>query len=284
MKKRIAWFVVAVMAVVSGMRICRVYAMRQYIATQRYEDVYYLPPAQWLRTFSLGYHEALSDLIWLRSLVYFGQELSQQGEVHYLFNYVDAMLRLDPDFLQVYRWVSNAALYRTGKITAKDAYRAIAYLEEGVRRFPDDGELAWDLGATLAYELPPLLTDPKEREKSRARGIPYLETAARLGAGPSWLALSNAAQLKRLGQVEQALRHLEEIYATVHDPYTKEAIRQQIAQHRDQAYAEAFQHAYEEFQSQHHANYPYLSATLFMVVGAKIPLDKPYDLERLIVN
>ncbi|MCB9708623.1 MAG: hypothetical protein H6714_07560 [Myxococcales bacterium] len=262
-----------VCGVALGIRVCRVDAMRQYLAMQHYEDVYYLPPTDWLPVFSLGYHEALADLIWLKALVYFGDELYHRGQVAYLFNYVDAMLALDPGFRQIYRWVGSAALYRTGTVTSKDAWRAISYLEKGVRRFPDDGELAWDLGASLSYELPPLLSTAAEKEKAIARGVPYLETAARLGAGPSWLALSNATQLVRLGQVEQALRHLEEIYATVHDPETREQIRYQIARYRDQAYAEAFEHAHKEFQSEWQRDYPYLPSTLFMLVGPKIPID-----------
>lgn len=272
MKKSII-LVLGFVCVTAAMRVCRVSAMRHYMATQLYEDVYYLPPTGWLPVFSLGYKEATTDLLWLRSLVYFGTELTHQGEVKYLFNYVDGMLSLDPHFRQVYRWVGNAALYRTGTITSKDAMRAIAYLEKGVKLFPDDGELAWDLGATLAYELPPLLADPKDKEAAKARGVPYLETAARLGAGPSWLALSNATQLRRLGQVEQAVRHLEEIYATVHDPQTRQSIRDQIARYRDEAYAEAFYHAHHEFEAQRKSNYPYLNPALFMLVGPKQSLN-----------
>ncbi|QQR88901.1 MAG: hypothetical protein IPJ88_11800 [Myxococcales bacterium] len=261
-----------------GMRSFRLPALNYYMAHQRYEDVYYVPPKQWLATFSLGHKMALCDLLWLRALVYFGEEIQHKGEVKYLFNYVDAMLRLDPYFRQAYLWVGNVALYRTGKITSKDAYKAADYLKKGVALFPDDGELAWDLGATLTYELPPLLDNDEEKNRAKADGIPYLETAARLGAGPSWLALSNASELKRLGQTEQALRHLVEIYATIQDPDTKENIKAQISSLSDQAYAEALQAAFAEFSRERQEQYPYLSPTLYLLVGERIDFET-IDLE-----
>src|SRR5690349_8631359 len=143
-----------------------------YLATQRYEDVYYLPPPAWLALFSLGHREAVADLIWLRSLVYFGDELGHRGQVANLYNYAEAMLSLDPYFKKVYSWAATCALYRTGNIQVSDAYRAIAFLERGVRLFPDDGELAWTLGANYIYELVPMLSnDKKAKEEAKRKGL-----------------------------------------------------------------------------------------------------------------
>src|SRR5688572_8030137 len=80
----------------------------RYMSAQRYEDIYYLPPADWLRVFSLGYDEALADLIWMRALVYFGQEFEHAGRLEYVFEYGDAIAALDPHFLAIYRWIGMA--------------------------------------------------------------------------------------------------------------------------------------------------------------------------------
>jgi hypothetical protein len=128
-------------------------AQRQFLQTQSYEDLYYLPPSDSLVIGSLGYREALADLLWMKALVYYGEELLHRGEVRHLFRYGDAVLALDPEFRRVYRWVASSALYRTGNVSADDVYAAIRYLEVAARRFPDDGELAWDLGANYAFEL-----------------------------------------------------------------------------------------------------------------------------------
>jgi len=241
-------------------------AMNSYLAGERYEDIYYLPPPSWLRVFSLGHEEALADLIWMRALVYFGEELGERGEVAHVFDYGDAIVTLDPYFAAAYRWVGSAAIYRTGNVTARDAERAIAFLERGVRRLPDDGELLWELGATLSYELPPLLDDPAAKRAAKQRGIPYLEAAARRGGGPPWLVLTNASQLERLGRTEQAIRHLEEMYATVRDEDTRAEIRAHLGRLRSAAYAEAFAAAQRDLDARRWRDAPYLSPTLYLLI------------------
>lgn len=241
-------------------------------STQRYEDVYYLPPPDWLGVLALGHAEAVAGLIWLRALIYYGDELMNRGEVHNLYNYTDAMLTLDPYFKKVYRWVSTNALYRTGHVDAEDAKRAIGYLERGVKLFPDDGELAWTLGAMYLYELPPLL--PIEaRAEARSRGIEHVRLASRLGAGPPWLALSAATELGRLGQHEQQIAHLQEVYDQVSDPNVKRAIEARLATLRSEAFAEALRRTYEELERNRQRDFPYIDRDLYLHVGPRPPFD-----------
>jgi hypothetical protein len=244
-----------------------------YLHTQRYEDVYYLPPPAWLTVFSLGHKEALAGMIWLRSLIYFGDELMHRGQVRHLFPYTDAMLSLDPYFKKVYQWISACALYRTGTVTADDAKQVIAYLERGVRLFPDDGELAWTLGADYLYELPPLLQSEAERQEAKRRAMEHLKVAALRGAGPPWLALSTATELGKLGQHEQEIAHLQEIYDQVSDPDVKEQIELRMSRLRSVAYTEALRHTYEELEAARPRDFPYLDRELYLLVGPKPPFD-----------
>lgn len=260
-----------------GTTLLRPLAMKTYLAGETYEDVYYLPPPTWLRVFSLGHEEALADLIWMRALVYFGDELVNRGEVTHVFDYGDAIVTLDPYFAAAYRWVGTSALYRTGTITARDGERAVAFLERGVHRLPDDGELLWSLGATLSYELPPLLQDPAAKREARRRGIPYLEAAARRGAGPKWLVLTNATQLERLGRTEQSIRHLEEMYATVRDEDVRQEIAAHLARLRTAAYAEAFAAAQRDLDERRWRDAAYLPPALYLLTG---PWPQPSDRAR----
>jgi hypothetical protein len=245
---------------------------RHFHATQRYEDVYYLPPPEWLVLFSLGHREAVAGLIWLRALIYFGEELQHRGDVDNLYNYTDAMLALDVRFKRVYQWVSSAALYRTGQVEAEDAKRAIRYLEQGVRLFPDDGELAWALGATYLYELPQMLP-PEQRADARRRGIEHVQAATRLGAGPPWLVLSTASELDRLGKREQVMAHLQEAYDQVSDPVVKQQVELRLARLRDATFVEALRRTYERIDAEHRANFPYIDRELYLLVGPRPPFD-----------
>ena len=147
--------VILLLAIVSGVWSLRGRAMQHYLAMQTYEDIYYLPPPEWLQVMSLGHRQALADLIWLRALIYFGDEFIHKGAVKHVFNYGESMLALDPDFRRVYRWVGVAGVYTPLGSSTEVMERSIDVLRRGVERFPDDGDLAWDAGATITYELLP---------------------------------------------------------------------------------------------------------------------------------
>jgi len=251
-----------------------------YSRNQRYEDVYYLPPNSWLKPLSLGFDSAIADLLWMRAILYFGKEMIAHGETRYIYDYIDAMLTLDPDFRAVYKWSSTAGLYHSGKITLKDGYRVVSYLERAVERWPADGELFWELGSVLRFELAPVATDPKEKQRLYEAAMDPLTTAARLGAGPPWLASLNAQLLNKLGKTEQAIRHLEEMYEAVDDQRERQQIQFQLARLRSERYATAFKSAMEELQNARHENYPYLSTNLYLLVGPRVAGRRNQQLEQ----
>lgn len=250
-------------------RELRLRAFALHHDNQRYEDVYYLPPARILPLASLGFHEALADLIWCRSLVYFGEELGQRGPVKFALDYTDAIITLDPNFRSAYRWAATVSMYRPVTATPEDGLKGAKYLETALKRWPNDGELHWDYGSLLRFEIAPLMPAGAEKERVIALAAPHLAIAASLGAGPAWLALNSAGLLERLGQNEQAIRHLEEVYGTVQDEGTKKAIEARLTELRSQSFVEAIRAANREFEASHQRSYPYLSASLFLLVGAR---------------
>lgn len=269
-----------VLALAYPLRWLRVSALEHGLATQRYEDVYYLPPARWLPVLSLGYEEALADLLWLRSLIYFGQELEHDGRVRHIFEYADAMLQLDPHFKRAYLWVGMSGMYRPGGNTIDDVRRTIPYLRRAAELFPDDGDVAWELGASLTYELAPLVDDPDEKDALKEEGAHHLQRAVRLGEGPPWLALSNASQLQRLGRAEQAIRHLTETYDLVQDEATRQRIRARIAQLQSQTQAEAFLRGQEELEERRRREFPYVDPGFYPLLGPRPPGPGTQLLER----
>lgn len=265
--------VVGLLAALPLVRALRLGAMDHYLATQTYEDIYYVPPARWLPVMSLGYDRALADLLWMRALIYYGDELSHRGDVEHVFDYAEAILRLDPKFKAVYSWAGTVALYRTGEVTDEDMREAVDFLRRGVEQFPDDGELAWDLAATLTYEVAPHL--PKNEAKElRREAVEHFVVAARRGAGPPWIALHNFTKLRKLGKLEQAARHLEEMYDMARDPDVKERIRRRLSDVRSQAYAEAFRRAQEQAEKARKEDYPYMPPTLYQLVGPRPIVDE----------
>ena len=257
--------------IVAGAWSLRGRAMDHYLSMQAYEDIYYLPPPEWLQVMSLGHRHALADLIWLRALIYFGEEFENRGAVKHVFNYGESMLALDPDFQRVYRWIGVAGVYTPTGSPREFIERAIDVLRRGVERFPDDGDLAWDAGATITYELlPNLPKDDPDRARLESDGNDYMRAAARLGAGPAWLVLTNATSLRKLGKRERELRHLEEMYAVVRDPKVKAQIEIRLTQLRNREYAEAFRSANEEFELRRADAFPYMPSALYFFIADPI--------------
>jgi hypothetical protein len=183
------------------------------------------------------------------------------------------MLALDERFVRVYRWVASSAIYRTGDVTVEDVRKAIRYLERGARLFPDDANVAWDLGATYAYELAPMLPAGPQRDEARRQSLEYLEMAALHGAGPAWLGLTTANQLTSLGRKEQAVRHMQDLYATATDPAVKAELERRLAALQTETYVEAMRAAYDELETNRERDFPYLDTSLYMLVGRRPPFD-----------
>ncbi|MFN9813937.1 MAG: hypothetical protein ACK6CU_30355 [Deltaproteobacteria bacterium] len=244
----------------------RASASADHLASQTYEDVYYVPPADWLPALSLGHTEALADLLWCSALVYQGEDIVHGGGLDHVFEYTDAILALDPDFRGVYVWISSAGIYSSEGVTESDMERTLAIVRRGRERFPQDGELAWVLGATLTFEAPPY-TPEERREAVRLEGLEHLMVAARLGAAPEWLVLSNTSMLANLGRAERAIEHLEEMYALVHDESVRASIAERIEQVRSDAYGAAFVEANERLERERLRTFPYVSPDLYVLLA-----------------
>ncbi|HJK89188.1 MAG TPA: hypothetical protein RMH85_20535 [Polyangiaceae bacterium LLY-WYZ-15_(1-7)] len=278
---RVPWAGLLLLPLLAGATLpLRAESMHHYLEHQTYEDVYYLPSPVWLEHLSLGHQEALADLIWLKALVYIGDEFLHEGDVGNVFRYADAILHLDPDFRRAYAWVGTMGLYRPTGASLEDGLRTVEFLRAGVERFPDDGELAWDLAATLSYELPALTEDPAERERFRALGADHMQTAARLGAGPDWLALTNATQLSELGRTEQAAAHLEEMYMLVDDEEVRAQISERLHQLRGHVRAQALERAVRGAHESYEADYPWVPFEFYLLLGDRPVVDATELRER----
>jgi hypothetical protein len=85
--------------------------------------------------------------------------------------------------------------------------------------------------------------------------------------------LSTATELGRLGQREQEIAHLQEVYDQVSDPSVKEQIELRLAALRSAAFAEALRKSHEELEAARKRDFPYIDRELYLLVGPRPPFD-----------
>lgn len=176
-------------------------------------DKYYLPPPAQLKVASMGYLEAVADLVWIGAIQHAADRRLVSGRrFPWLERYVDAVLALNPYTLKVYLWIDGTITYARGRMTNRDWRRAIHYMERGHRAFPRN----WELLFKLACAWTELRTkDPAERSGNRRLAANYLWKAHLVGGGPAWLGSLAARYWSEEGQWMLAYRRtLEEFKST----------------------------------------------------------------------
>ena len=148
-------------------------------------DVLYVPQPQYLAPMSVGYREALADLIWIRALIFSGAHIGG-NDLESIGRYVDAVSGLAPKFERVYRWGGVTAIYGgSPTVTRAMVDQSIAIYRRGLQHHPESHQLLYALGMILTHQVgsTPGYTE-QEREALAEEGVEYIKRAAAYGADP----------------------------------------------------------------------------------------------------
>lgn len=228
------------------------------------EDVMYLPKAGLLEKLSLGHTELAADILFIRALNYFAIELNGRKDYSWFDRHLETIRRLDADFRAPYLFGARSSMYNGLPITNEMIWRSSHYLEAGLARFPRDWEMAFMLGCNYINELQ--TTDARQREGWRSIGGQWIRRAAAAGGGPPWLPNLAATIMTEEGQLEAALRYLEEAYLTTDNEESRRQIGYLLAAKR-RAGIERLTRARDAFAADWRATLPYAPADLYVVVG-----------------
>ena len=99
--------------------------------------------------------------------------------------------------------------------------------------------------------------------------------AARLGAAPDWLVLTNSSILSGLGEMDAAARHLEEMYSIVQDESVRARIAERLRDVRSAIQTESFLAAAEHLEERRLFSYPYVHPDMVILLGEQ---PRPYEL------
>jgi hypothetical protein len=231
------------------------------------EDILYLPRPSALKAIALGHHELAADLVFMRAIIYFGAQLHGRRDYHWLDNYLNTIVALDPHWRTPYRWAGVATMYDGRTITNESVMESSHFLELGTRQFPDDWELPFMLGCNYLFELK--TDDPAEKARWKRIGGEYVRHAALVGGGPSWLPLLAATIMRQEGEEEAAVRHLEEVYLSTQDPKTREQVGNRLLSLHAQIDLARAERERVEFERAWKSTVPYASPDFFAIVGER---------------
>jgi hypothetical protein len=258
-------------ALASGTLLCLGQASAMRLTWPPEADTYYLPSSNTLRLLSLGHHELASDLVSARGNVYFGTQMQAHAEQRWLTHYLNTAIDLDPWFHRSYLSGAAMNIYNGKTISLEMLEGSTALLERGVKVFPLDWEMKFQLGFNYLFELPKQVSaDDPRVPQWRQRGVEALRQAALFEGGPEWLPNLVARMLTKEGSQDMAVRHLEQAYTVAASDEARQQIRAKLMQLKGQQITRQIEEERLRFQKKISERYPY-APEAFSVIAPRRP-------------
>lgn len=149
-------FLVAVAALLSSQRKLELLTIKQSKFRKDSTEVLYLPSGRGLHFMSFGYQNALSGMIWLNTVSYFGKHYASDQQYEWLDHMCNLVTMLNPRVYEPYYFCSTMLAWETHQ-----AGRAVAILSKGKAAHPQDWFLPYLRGFYQLY----FLKDPEAAKK-----------------------------------------------------------------------------------------------------------------------
>jgi hypothetical protein len=229
----------------------------------------YTPSPAMAPLLSLGYREALADLLYVQLRVYFG---GYQGTTsNAIVSSGEAIAALDPQFHPIYSYAANAASIAEQGADQASLLRAVALLERGIKQFPDDWKLAYLAGQMYIQDL--RSEDEVQRRAWREHGTLLIESAIRKPGAPAQAAMWAASLRTRLGQQERAAQGLRELLLITPDGPARTRMIDALAKLQDADSADIAAEIFEMkrgFETAWKRERPFVPPTMYLLVGSRI--------------
>ncbi len=164
----------------------------------------FFPRVEILRPALLGFEGVAADLLWLRTVQYFGGRAERNQSFPQLYQLVDMTTSLDPHFMDAYQY---GGLFL---VIAKHFSQAVAIYEKGIAASPTEWQLPHDLGRLYYLEL-----------KDYERALYWWRITDRLPGHPHYIPRFLIRLEAKTGHLETAL----ELWQQMLERSDNEAIR-----------------------------------------------------------
>lgn len=184
--------------------------------SRRSEDLKYLPSGNFLKGAFLSFDEVFADLLWIKTLGYFGEHAQGDQNYQWLSRLLDITTTLDPYFQDPYEFGGVILSWELGDIDA-----GISILKKGMERVPRHHPRYWYLPFYIAFNYMYYKGDYKIAGE-------YLEIAASFPQRPAYLPLLVARLYSNTEDPGLALPFLEEMLAKTSSPEFREKLENRI--------------------------------------------------------
>ena len=197
-------------------------------------EVVYLPDARLLRPLVLGYDNVLANVLWFRTISYFGSHYEGDRQYPWLARMCDLVTDLDPRAEHVYRFAGLILPWE-----ANDLDEGIRLLEKGVRNLPESWLLHYYLGMTHYFF----------RNDADA-AAEYLSKAARLPGAPPLVTRVAALMSGRRANAGTSIQFLRELLKNADSDQMREVLTRSLEDAEFRATASMLQNVVDAYRKQ----------------------------------
>lgn len=189
---------------------------QRYPSARYGDDLKYLPSGKFLKGSALTYDEVLADLLWIKTIGYFGTHARSDQDYTWLYHLLEITTTLDPLYSDPYEF--GGIVLAT---EMHDVDKSIAILEKGMANIPRHNKRYWYQPFYNAFNYMYYKGD----NLTAAR---LLERAAESPGRPEYLPLLVARLYANTNDPELAIPFLEEMLRQTTNPEMQEKLRARI--------------------------------------------------------
>ena len=220
MKKNTFSFIIFII-IISGL----VYVIQRTYETKIYnnraipqEDFKYLPSGKFLKGAALSFDEVLADLLWIKTIGYFGGHYQTDRNFQWLKQLLDVTTTLDPYFEDPYEFGGIILAAELGDVDG-----SIEILKKGMDNVPKHHKRYWYLPFFTAFNYMYYKGDYQTAAH-------YLEIAASFPQRPAYLPLLVARLYANTNDPTVVIPFLEKMLERAVTPDMKKKIKKRIAE------------------------------------------------------
>jgi len=199
------------------------------------QQMMYLPSGEYLRMASLGYRQLAADLLWLQAIQMMGERKLSEEAGHWLYQALDRITTLDPQFVRAYETGSHALC-----MLVVMPEQSNLLLEKGMRNNPQEWKLPFLLGINYYFEL----ADDERAAEAMAK-------AAQLPGAPESLARLAAKLFVSAKSPQQAVELLAKVYEETSDENVRKMLETRLKESIVERDLQILEHAISQYQVNH---------------------------------